>query len=330
MNQRNSDGGEESHPPPSNYLLEFGNQGGVLIEITVPTALLLDRELTPSAKLVWMLCRLCPGASRPPASRLAAQSGLTPETIRAALARVAARPVFPGPVAALPGPLLTDPRLAPAAKVLYGILQNQNGAFTYPALSRLTGASPNTLKRVVAALVQAEWLETEQRSRIAPVRFALRNPILARQQRAVELARRRLQHDPNKGEALMKEYLSLLVDSNEFEDNARPGFLINPKTGERLELDRFYTNVAAFEYNGASHFGTTEEATDQQTRDMVKVGICALRQIPVVVIHSEDLSLAGMRAKVGQLLPLRDLTGHEPLVDFLERRARRYREGGAP
>jgi hypothetical protein len=128
----------------------------------------------------------------------------------------------------------------------------------------------------------------------------------------------------------MKELLSLLVDSNEFEDNARPGFLINPKTGERLELDRYYTNVAAFEYNGASHFGTTEQATDQQTRDLVKVGICALRQIPVVIIHSEDLSVAGMRAKVGRLLPPRDLAGHEPLVEFLEQKARRYRESGAP
>ena len=301
-----------------------------MIEIKVPAAFLLDQELTPSAKLVWMLCRLHAGASPPSASRLAAQSGLTPATVRSALAQVAAIPVPPGPAATLPGPLLTDPRLIPAAKVLYGILQSQNGAFTYPSLSGLTGTGPNTLKRAVAALVQAEWLETEQRNRLAPVRITLRNPVLARQQLEVELARRRLQHDANKGEALMKEYLSLLVDSHEFEDNARPGFLINPKTRERLELDRFYVNVAAFEYNGAPHFGTTEQATDQQTRDMVKVGICALRQIPVVVIHSEDLSLAGMRAKIGRLLPLRDLTGHEPLIAFLERKARRYRAEGAP
>ena len=59
-------------------------------------------------------------------------------------------------------------------------------------------------------------------------------------------------------------------------------------------------------------------------------GIRALRQIPAVVIHSEDLSLAAMQAKIGGLLPLRDLTGHEPLITFLERKARRYREEGAP
>jgi hypothetical protein len=294
----------------------------------VPIALLLYRELTPSAKLVWMLCRLHARASPPAVSTLAAQACLSPDTVRTALARGAAIPVPPGPAVTLPGPLLTDPTSSPAAKVLYGILQSQNGEFTYPALSRLTGTGPNTLKRAVAALVQAEWLETEQRNRRAAVRCTLRNPVLVRQQMEVELARRRLQHDPNKGEALMKEFLSLLVDSREFEDNARPGFLVNPKTGELLELDRFYVNVAAFEYNGAPHFGTTEPAKEQQTRDLVKAGICALRQIPVVVVHSEDLSLAAMRAKIGRLLPLRDLAGHEPFIDFLERKAQRYRQEG--
>lgn len=304
--------------------------GGFVIEIKVPAALLLDQELTSSAKLVWMLTHLHAGALPPPVSRLAAQSGLTADTVRAALRHLPAISVPPGPAATLPGPLLTAPKLAPVAKVLYGILQSQSGKFTYPSLSRLTGMGPNTLKRAVAALIQSEWLETDQRSRLAPVRFTLRNPMLAQQQLEVELARRRLKHDPNKGEAIMKEFLSLLIDSAEFEDNARPGFLVNPKTRERLELDRYYINVAAFEYNGDSHFGTTEEATNQQTRDMVKVGICALRQIPVVAVHSEDLSLTAMRARIGQLLPLRDLTGHEPLIAYLERKAKRYREGGAP
>lgn len=302
-------------------------------EIKVPTELLLDPNLTHAAKLVWMLCRLHAGAPPLSASRLAAQSGLTTRTIRAGLAQVGALPKPPGPATTLPGLLLTDPKLSPAAKVLYGILQGQGhgqcGEFTYPALSRSTGMGPNTLKRAVAALVQGEWLETAQPNRLSPVHYTLRNPVLDRQQREVELARRRLQRDPNKGEALMKEYLSLLVDSHEFEDNVRPGYLINPKTGERLELDRFYTGVAAFEYNGSPHFGTTEQAREQQTRDMVKVGVCALRGIPVVVVHSEDLSLAAMEAKIGRLLPLRDPADHEPLVAFLERKARRYREEGA-
>jgi hypothetical protein len=77
-------------PSLSNYALLFVSKGEFSIEITVPAALLLDRELIPSAKLVWMLCRMYSGASPPPASRLAAQSGLTPATVRATLAQVAA------------------------------------------------------------------------------------------------------------------------------------------------------------------------------------------------------------------------------------------------
>ncbi|MGE5559751.1 MAG: hypothetical protein ACM3XN_01680 [Chloroflexota bacterium] len=311
--------------------------GGITIDLDVPVALLLDQNLSPAAKLVWMLCRL--HATAPPRSAtsplpvphrlLKAQSGLARSTISAVRAKVATIPVLPGPVTTIPASLLTDPALPAAAKVLYGILQGQNGEFTYPALHRLTGASPTALRRAVAALVEANWLATDRRNRLAPVRFTLHNVAIARQQSEVALAIRRLHHGPSKGEALMKEYLSLLIDSHEFEDNARPGWLVNPKTGERLELDRFYINVAAFEYNGAPHFGADEHAIEQQTRDLIKIGICAQRRIPVVIIHSEDLSLSAMRAKIGQLLPLRDLTGHELLVTFLERAARRYRDDGA-
>lgn len=48
----------------------------------------------------------------------------------------------------------------------------------------------------------------------------------------------------------------------------------------------------------------TEQRNRMVTR--VLVGISALQQNPVVVIHSEDLSLAAIRAKIGRLLPLRD------------------------
>lgn len=48
----------------------------------------------------------------------------------------------PGPAVTLPGPLLTDPVLSPAAKVLYGILQSRNGEFTYPALAASQAPAP--------------------------------------------------------------------------------------------------------------------------------------------------------------------------------------------
>lgn len=56
----------------------------------------------------------------------------------------------------------------------------------------------------------------------------------------------------------MREYLSLLVDSDHFEDNATPGFLVNPLSGEELQYDRFYPPRVAFEFNnGPQHDGPT-------------------------------------------------------------------------
>ncbi len=128
----------------------------------------------------------------------------------------------------------------------------------------------------------------------------------------------------------MREYLTLLVDSDDFEDDASPGFLVNPFSDERLELDRFYPPGAAFEFNGPQHYGATDRFPDkdvakQRGRDHLKIGICMSKGIHLHGIHAEDLTLETMRRKAGAVLPLRDLSGHEPLVAFLEAVARRYR-----
>ncbi|HLO02512.1 MAG TPA: hypothetical protein VK191_05355, partial [Symbiobacteriaceae bacterium] len=128
-----------------------------------------------------------------------------------------------------------------------------------------------------------------------------------------------------------REYLSLLIDCDEFEENARPGFLINPLTDELMELDRYYPPSVAFEFNGPQHYRTTalyakeSKLRTQQMRDLMKTGHCARRGITLVVVHAADLSLAGMQAKVADLLPLRNLLGHDPLIAFLERVSRPYR-----
>jgi hypothetical protein len=54
------------------------------------------------------------------------------------------------------------------------------------------------------------------------------------------------------------------------------------------------------------------------------LGICLTRKITLVVVRPEDLTLPGMREKVGILLPVRDTTGSE-LVVGLERESREYR-----
>jgi hypothetical protein len=117
----------------------------------------------------------------------------------------------------------------------------------------------------------------------------------------------------------------------DFEDNATPGFLINPLTGEEMQLDRFYPPGVALEYNGPQHYGPTDlypsdpEARKQRSRDLMKKALCAERGITLVVVHPEDLSLQRLRQMTDGLLPHRSLDGHEPLVAYLESVSLRYR-----
>src|SRR5690606_5703483 len=173
--------------------------------------------------------------------------------------------------------------------------------------------------------------EFTQANQLAPIRFRLRNPVAEERAQELEWVKRRIERAPFLGEALMREYLSLIVDSEDFEDDAAPGFLVNPLTGERLQLDRYYPVGVAFEFNGPQHYGETElfsaeEASMQRVRDYIKAGICAERGITLVVVHPEDLSLERMRRIVGNLLPLRDLHGQTPVIRYLESRSRTYRK----
>ena len=315
--------------------------------VQVPGPLLLDRNLAESAKLVWMFCKL--EAHAPAPKVLESRSGLSRHTVHRALAQLQSTGWLPAPtgcaegaasgVADVPGDLLFDQRSGFRAKVLYAYLQlipgwhGQNGRFTYPELSRLTGADRKSLKRAVHALQATGWLRAEQWGKFSPVRFTLRNPALEWQQGEVLAATRRLEEAPFVGEALMREYLNLIVDSDMFIDNSRPGFLVNPYTDEKLEFDRYYPTRVAFEYNGPQHEGPTdrypEDTWKQQGRDYIKAGICAARGIHLVVVQAADLSLAAMQQKVASLLPRRDLDGHALLIGFLEMMSELYRRRAA-
>lgn len=290
--------------------------------VQVPICLLSDPDLTPAAKVLWLALQTDP----PPASpgKLAANTGLTIPTVRKHLSHLTASLSFAGPQVSVPADLLRDKRVRPGAKLLYALLRTlPQTAFTYASLSAHARVSVPTARQLVRELAAAGWLQASQVNQLAPVEFTLTTPSLDQRSANVALARARLTEAGFEPEAIMKEYLSLLIASDEFEDNARPGFLVNPQTDERLELDRYYPPGVAFEYNGQQHYRTTKrfpnprKVAAQQTRDLIKEALCARRGIRLVVIHREDLTLERMRQKVGTLLPLRDLRDHEALIHFL-------------
>jgi hypothetical protein len=308
----------------------------------VPVALLMNPDLPASAKLAWMIARLRLQALRAGRARPTITSALSRPAMLRGMARLAAAGWDPlhsdsgNPAVAVPAALLMNRRLGIETRVLYGLLhltpefQHPCGQFTYAGLADLARTAPATVAKAVRQLAGAEWVKIEQAHRLAPVHFQLTFPGFERQITALAAAQTRLERANFFGEQLMREYLSLLADSDDFEDDAAPGFLVNPRTGERLQFDRFYPPALAWEFNGAQHYRATEKfsaeaVARQQERDYIKIGICVRRKITLVVVEPDDLTLAGMREKIGNLLPVRDTAGSELLADFLEAESRTYR-----
>lgn len=326
--------------------------------VKVPAPMLLDRRLPASAKLLWMLLRVDAPVDQGPVSsgELQARSGFARHTVLRGLARLKSagwlsapplgRGTAPNTTVLMPYDLLRENRVPAQAKLLYGGLQLTSkfqgaaGRFTYSELSDLIGLSHKPVRAAIRELQALGWLQISQGNRRSPILFTLRNPVAALREADVVEAKRRLEEASFLGEALMREYLSLLVDSDEFEDNATPGFLVNPYTDEEMQFDRYYPPRVAFEFNGPQHYGPTAlyakeaDTRKQQGRDLIKTGICVRRGITLVVVHPADLTLKAMRQKVSGLLPLRNLEAHAPLMAYLTDVSRAYRrkarsEGGA-
>ncbi len=327
--------------------------------VEVPLALLRSRSLTPSAKLLWITLYVDAKVGRQRShspTRLALRTGLARSTVYESLSQLSAsgwllarrkppvgrrrwqavqchiddRTLVKIPME-LVGALRT---VSPQAVLCYGLLQatpgfkGTMGQFKWAEFSELTSWHPKTVKRAVRSLIEAGWVATTQKNRLTPVRFRLQHADLARK----EDVQRRLERSEYRGEAIMRECLSLFVDSQEFVDNARPGFLVNPSTGERMELDRFYPlHRVAFEFNGQQHYAPTgrfsrRQVDAQRKRDATKRRICMEHGITLIVIKTDELSLATLLQKIGGCLPLRNVRGYERTIDYLENVSSNYRK----
>lgn len=324
--------------------------------VRVPQALLFDRQISTSSKVVWMALQLetplrafTHGTGRICITRLAARAGVSRPTVYKAIRELSAAGwlPYPGPNRpesawiSFPAYLITDSRLDATSKLFYGMLKLKQGrlrhqlkgkplTFTYSLLSKVFRWHRKTIAKAVRTLAHAGWLRVLRKNHRRPAHGWFKDPRLTPSEVEVTRIKRRLLKAPYLGEALMREYLSLLIDSDDYEDNAAPGFLVNPLTEERLQLDRYYPPGVAFEFNGPQHYGPTDrftakEAADQRVRDLIKTGICAQRGIQLKIVHAQDLTLSRMKKLVGKLLPLRDLSFEGPRIAYLESVARSYR-----
>lgn len=310
-------------------------------QVKVPRTIILNPGLTPTAKVTWAGYQLRPRGVRELAelsglSRTGAQSGLA-VLRRLNLCRTLPVPQRPGSWAAIPVDLLRS-HLPAQAKVMYATVQLLPGfqestvAVTYDQLCTVTGCCLNTVKRALDVLRSHAWIGITRPGRYGSFFITVINPHAESQARAVAQVTRRLDRAKYRGEALMRELLTIAVDRDDYEDDASPGFLINPYTMERMRIDRIYWPDAGFEFNGPQHYVPTElfpsleQVRYQRARDLMKQAICQQRGIQLVLVHSEDLSLSGILRLIPDRLPRRCLDGQEMLVAYVESLCRSYRQ----
>ena len=325
--------------------------------IGVPISLLLSKELTPAAKFLWI--RLHFDAMHPlkrshHPKRLAKRTCLARSTIYEALHQAEATgwlvPYFDSATGRrrwktgcpardgrsnvmIPVDLIrASHALRPQAILCYGLLQathefnGKTGHFKWANLRELTGLHLRTIKRAVRALADAYWIATAQQHRRKPIWFRLQHADRAYK----EAVKSFLEGASYLGEALMRSNLSLIFETKDCEDGSRPDFLVNPASGEKMELDRYYPlHRVAFEFNGPQHFAPTgrftkKEVDAQRKRDRLKRQICKQKRIALVEVKAEDLTLAGILRKVGDLLPRRALRGFKETIRFLNQCGLRY------
>lgn len=315
-------------------------------KVPVYLSYLLCLDLTSSTKAVWLAMQL-DHAAKPSQRQLSRMTGISRPTISKALVRLAAsgRPSIAPEAKGLSQTrvwidrdLITDKRLPAMARVIYCILlglrrkKRTDLLASYAKIAKVLGLQARTVRRAILRLVEVGWLGLSQRSQRAPLRFSFPNPKTARQAADVRRAEHRLHKSKYRGETLALLWCDNLVDSTNYVDDYFPQAFTNPNTNELLQADRYYFDQkVAIEFNGPQHDGPTglfpePVARAQIARDRVKQQICDRLGIGLITLRPEDLTLRQMKQILGRFLPLRPLSPTEPILAFLERKSRLYRE----
>lgn len=240
-----------------------------------------------------------------------------------------------------------DPELTLEQKGLYALLSvmaERGEPLTISNVLDRSGLSDKTIRRHLMDLeakgfVSVVTSEQDRRVRLVLLMGSLEDRCDAMIKaiiRRLAHARNRIREEGSKesiGEALMKEWLTLLIAVDLYTDNARPGFLINPLSGDVLEYDRWYPGARlAFEFQGPHHFRITRLQSDpaalarQVTNDLVKIGVSQRNGITLVEVRPADLRLDRMLSLIPATIPRRPLHGLEKVVNFLEQECLKYRQ----
>lgn len=236
----------------------------------------------------------------------------------------------------VPPELVLDAKLSPQARfaaiVVRAVSEHDRTNRTEAELTALCGfRSRRTLRRHLRALAAAGWIEirpgADRRRRVYIFHDLAAERLLA----DLQALRRRIAESPYLGEALAIEWIRLFVTADDLTMRARPDFLINPMTGQRMEYDVWFPRErVAFEFNGTAHDRPMEDDLDgtrwqwQRTLELTKRSLSDDMGVRLVIIRTQDLSYGRMRELVGSVLPTRDVPPDHPAAVLLTRLSAEY------
>lgn len=213
----------------------------------------------------------------------------------------------------------TDKKLSSAALRLRLAMENRP-PLSVPEMAELAGRKVRTIRDYAERLIETGWATEVGSDESGSRRIAASMPTCVEEFIAERTAYNRWQV-ADAGQYLMLCILDLGINSLSYLDNARPPFLRNTMTRGRMEYDRYYySDKAAFEFNGPQHYRTTQRYPDkaelakQQARDNMKAGISVRQGITLVEVRAEHLSFAQVMLKAPANLPRRYVNPEGPLI----------------
>lgn len=101
------------------------------------------------------------------------------------------------------------------------------------------------------------------------------------------------------GESLMCDYLDAYIGQHKYIDNYRPTWLTNPKTGQPLEIDRYYPELkVGYEFQGEYHLRPIEGTDEFKYRrylDALKRRLALQHGVRIISVEPIDLTMNVMR-----------------------------------
>ncbi len=228
----------------------------------------------------------------------------------------------------LPELLLGDRTISPPAKFLYVAMEvYQPDSLT--ALAKLTGLSQPYVSQLCDQLSKNGWIlrvkDGSKRIPLPSIPYPVQDQMVRELLAAFNVS-------PLKGEFLMRKWLDYLIMCDDYMDNARPEFLKNPLTGEKLELDRHYPeHRVGFEHHGPQHFGLTKQHSELdkfnelRSHDLMKAGLCRENGVTLVILTADDLTLDRLLKVIPDHMPKRHVDPKGPYVAALERLSADYK-----